>query len=224
MDDKDIVFRNLRPIPCKLLNYGFVESCQKYSYSVKLEGSGFVLEAEVYNDGNVLTRVVDPETDERYGLHLSDGACGSFVGMVKDEYRRVLEDIAKNCFEPDVFASEQAKLIIRIAYEKYGSREEYLWETSPDAAVLRRLDNKKWFAVLMKIPRKKLGYASDEIVEVIDLRIDPDELDKLLPNGRYFRGWHMNKRLWTTIILDGSVDTTELIGRLESSYFRAGRK
>ena len=41
--------------------------------------------------------------------------------------------------------------------ERYGTEPEALWATAPDYAVLRRADNRKWYALILRIPRKKSG-------------------------------------------------------------------
>ena len=43
-----------------------------------------------------------------------------------------------------------------IVQEKYGNQLEYLWEKSPDTAILRHDSNQKWYAVLMKISWENL--------------------------------------------------------------------
>lgn len=40
---------------------------------------------------------------------------------------------------------------------------------------------------------------------------------------KYFPGWHMNKRNWYTIILDGSVSIEEIYCRIDKSYQLATR-
>ena len=48
--------------------------------------------------------------------------------------------------------------------EKYGNQLEYLWEKSPDTAVLRHEGNQKWYAVLMRIPWDKLEKGREGLV------------------------------------------------------------
>lgn len=35
---------------------------------------------------------------------------------------------------------------------------EFLWPKSPDNAIFRRPDNKKWYAVLLTVQKEKLGH------------------------------------------------------------------
>lgn len=117
-----------------------------------------------------------------------------------------------------VFREEHAKKILQHAAEQYGDEPEYLWEEYPEYAVLRRKDTGKWYALLMNISKKKLGLDSNELVEVVDLRFDVDELPNKVDGVRYFRGYHMNKKHWITILLDGSVAIDEILDYVDKSY------
>lgn len=81
--------------------------------------------------------------------------------------------------------------------------------------------HKKWYGALLTISKRKLGIPSDEIMEIIEFRIQPDELEALIDNEVYFPGYHMNKKHWYTIILDNSVSMEEIINRIEESYLLA---
>lgn len=117
-----------------------------------------------------------------------------------------------------VFREDYAKKILQYADEQYGDEPEYLWADYPEYAVLRRKDTKKWYALLMNIPKKRLGIDGDEMVEVVDLRFDVDELPNKIDGKSYFAGYHMNKKHWITVLLDGSVDLDEILAYVDKSY------
>ena len=179
------------------------------------------LTVKITNCGEVKCEVRDTETREPYTLFLVDGAEGEFVGRVREEYTRALEDIANNCLEKQIFKGAHTAALIGYALKKYGGELEFLWEDTPDCAVLRRGDTKKWYAAILTVEYRKLGLDRDERVEAIDMRTDPAELDRLVDNETYFRGWHMNKKRWMTMLLDGSAPYEELIRRLDASYLLA---
>ena len=112
-----------------------------------------------------------------------------------------------------MFKSDFARRIIEFARKNWGDELEFLWKQFPDYAVLRRKDTQKWYAVLMRLPRRKLGLDSDETVEIIDLRRTSETDDP-----RFLPGYHMNKKSWMTIVLDGTVSFDEITGILSSSY------
>ena len=96
-----------------------------------------------------------------------------------------------------------------------------MWKRSPDNAILRRRDTAKWYAAILTVAKSKLGLDSDDAAEIINLRVKPEKMGELLKNDNYYPGWHMNKKSWYTIILDGSVDTEEVYRRVDESYLLA---
>lgn len=218
MDILNGIFKRKKVNIPKLSAYGFSENSNGFSFNAILPGSGFQMTVAITREGVIKTTVTDVETAEPYTLHLSDGASGSFVGGVKAEYEQILTDIAQKCFDPDVFKSVQAKEIIDYVRAEYQDELEFLWQKFPDNAVWRRKDNKKWYGAILTVSRNKLGIRSNEMVEIIDLRINPEQMKATIDNEKYFPGWHMNKNNWYTIILDGSVSTAEICRRVDESY------
>ena len=53
--------------------------------------------------------------------------------------------------------------------------------------------------------------------------LDPKEAEEILSRANYYPGWHMNKKSWYTLILDGSISDGELKERLRESYRLAGK-
>ena len=47
--------------------------------------------------------------------------------------------------------------VLKLAQKQYGTAPDYLWMKDPKSAVLRHSDSKKWYAVLMEIPKKTPG-------------------------------------------------------------------
>jgi len=212
------ILKNKKPNKQKLLAFGFKELDEGYVYSAELVDSQMKLIVTVSKDEKLETQVTDNNSGEEYVLHLVSGATGSFVGRVKAEYDNVLKEIFLNCFDFDVFKSEQAKKVIAYARQKYGDEPEHLWHEVPDNAILRRKDSTKWYAALLTVSRRKLGFDCDERVEILDLRIKPENIDTLIDNKKYFAGYHMNKKHWFTVCLDGTVEFEEICNRIDNSY------
>ncbi|MBE6913210.1 MAG: MmcQ/YjbR family DNA-binding protein [Ruminococcaceae bacterium] len=99
----------------------------------------------------------------------------------------------------------------------YGSVAEYPWNTAPKYAVYRHEDNRKWFAVVMDIPKRKLGIDSDEIVDIMNVKCDPILVASLLSEEGFFPAYHMVKGKWITIMLD-SVDDKRIKWLLGMSF------
>ena len=221
---KNGAFRYKSPNFGKLEDYGFMKIGKTYSYATNILNGQFEMRVNVSSaNGEVETEVIDLSTGEPYTLHLVAEACGSFVGAVRAEYERVLTDISEKCFVKDVFKSNCAHEIIAYVREKYGDELQFLWNNLPTAAVWRRKDNSKWYGIIMAISKRKLGLNSDEMTEILDLRIDPKVLPSVVDGIKYFPGYHMNKKSWFTICLDGSVAAKEICEWIDKSYNLAAK-
>lgn len=217
MDIIGSVFKFKRANFEKLVKYGFEKQGEKLVYRTDILDT-MRLTVAVDRDGKVSAEVWDTEAEEPYTLFLVDGASGEFVGKVRESYTRALEDIADKCFDTKIFKCEYTDKIIEYARKNYGDEVEYLWEKFPDNAVLRRKDTKKWYAAILTVPYIKFGIEREGAVEVIDMRMEPEELERTVDGKLYFRGWHMNKKHWVSMLLDGSAPYEEIIKRLNESY------
>lgn len=100
---------------------------------------------------------------------------------------------------------------------QYGTVPEYLWETSPKSAVLRH-KNGKWYAVLMQVEKSRLGLEEESMVDIINVKCEPDMVGLLTQTYGFFSGYHMNKKYWITMLLDGRVGEAKILDFLDLSY------
>lgn len=103
------------------------------------------------------------------------------------------------------------------AYEQYGTRPEYLWESSPDSAILRNSSG-KWYGAVLDVNMLKLGRKEDRAVFVLNVKCDPMLIGSLLSEDGFFPAYHMNKEKWISILLDDSVDEDKIKFLLDLSY------
>lgn len=101
--------------------------------------------------------------------------------------------------------------------KQYGTVPEYLWKESPESAVLRH-PNGKWYAVLMQVEKSRLGLEGDTKVDIIDVKCDPDMVGLLTQTYGFLPGYHMNKKYWITMLLDGTVSEAKILDFLDMSY------
>ena len=201
----------------KLKAYGFSEQDGGYKFTTEILNGEFQLEIVLDKNGKLDTTLTEKSTGEEYILYRTK-ATGEFVGNVRSEIEKKLSEIAEKCFDTAIFKSEQTIRLIKYAREKYSTEPEFLWEKFSDNAVFRRKDTEKWFAVLLTVSRRKLGMHSDEIVEIVDLRTQPENIAALVDGKKIFPGWHMNKMHWFTIILDGSVPFDKICKKIDESW------
>ena len=169
-------------------------------------------------DNSIFTELIDTETNETYMLHLLEEKRHGYIEKVYKTYSEVLEKIKKECFEDEIFKTDYTKEVVDYVKNKYGDKLEFLWEKSPKTAVVRRKYSKKWYAVILTISKRKFNLDSDELVEVINLHNSPEEIEKLIDNKKYFPAYHMNKKHWCTICLDGTVELKEIYKLIDISY------
>ncbi len=113
--------------------------------------------------------------------------------------------------------------VLELAREHYSTEAEYLWARTPGYGVLRH-PNGKWYAVVMDIPGCKLGLPGDELMDVMNLQVDPMMAGSLRATPGVFPGYHMNKEKWVTVLLDGTISMEQIAILLDISYDIAGTK
>ncbi|GAB6930547.1 MmcQ/YjbR family DNA-binding protein [Paenibacillus sp. JCM 10914] len=212
------IFKNKKPNYNRLEKYGFHKKNDIYTYTTLIAEQQFQLTVLITDDGIVDTKVIDSQSGDEYVLHRTDVAIGSFIGKVREAHDDVLNKIAESCYETDVFKSDYAHRVISYVEKTYGDELEFLWQRFPNNAIWRRKDTNKWYAALLVLAKRKLGMDSDDIIDIINLRILPEDIETIVDKQGYFPGFHMNKKHWCTICLDGSVPIEEVWQRIDESY------
>ena len=101
--------------------------------------------------------------------------------------------------------------------KKYKVSPEYPW--GDDNAVFRHGDNRKWFALVMGVGRNKLGLPGEDEACVINLKLDDLFFrEALLREEGILPAWHMNKRHWITVLLDGTVREDTVFDLIDRSF------
>ena len=108
--------------------------------------------------------------------------------------------------------------VLRYAKESFDSEPEYLWAQFPGYAVLRHAGRGRWYAVVMNVPRPRLGLPGEGTADILDVRCDPILIGSLRDGERYLPAYHMNKDRWITVVLDGSVPEGEVFSLLDMSF------
>lgn len=217
------IFKSRKMNEEKLLSYGFEVEDGKYCYRTDIMSDSFTLYITIDKNGVPDTSLTEKETGEEYVLYKTSAA-GTFVGEIRAAIETVLSDISAKCYDFSVFKEEQTLRLIEYVRRKYGDELEFLWKKYDDNAIWRCKANQKWYAAVLTVKKSKLGIESDDKAEIIDLRIEPEKMAALIDNRIYFPGWHMNKKHWYTVILDGSVAYDELCRRIDESYLIAMKR
>ena len=205
----------------KAKEYGFVENQGVWTYNSTILQGDFLMMLTVKN-GDLNFQVYDQETGDIYPQVHMESMRGTFVGTVRESCLEVLYDILKSCFEVQDYICPQTKRIMTLVQENYENQLEYLWEKSPDTAVLRHNDNQKWYAVLMKISWEKLDNSREGQVEVVNLK--HDQVADLLVEKGIYPAFHMNKRYWISLPLDDTLSDEQVFELFVRSWFLTSKK
>ena len=109
-------------------------------------------------------------------------------------------------------------------YDTYGVMPEYPWEKYNSYGVFRHCDNKKWFAVIMRIPIGKFGVTENREVDVVNLKITDKVLEMAWCLEGVFPAYHMNKTHGVSVLLDGSVDEKHVKILVDTSFNATAKK
>lgn len=100
----------------------------------------------------------------------------------------------------------------------YGVTAEFPWLSAPTFAVYRHQSNNKWFAVIMEIPKSKIGMEKEGNINVVNLKCDPLLVGSLILDKGIHPAYHMNKNHWITVCLDESIEEDKVKWLLNLSF------
>ena len=93
-------------------------------------------------------------------------------------------------------------------HNKFGTSPDYPFDEDFETAVLRHADNRKWFALLMKVSRRKFGFDSDKTVDVVNLKLPIEMVGSFGKDDGVYPAYHMNKLHWISVLLPDATDET----------------
>lgn len=115
--------------------------------------------------------------------------------------------------------------IIKYTLETYGLKPLRLWAKTPTNEVFRHETNGKWFAIIMDIPGNKVGLESEETIDVMNVKCEPEMVSLLVSQPGFAPAYHMNKTHWISILLNGTAPDETIYHLLDMSYdMTAGKR
>ncbi len=70
----------------------------------------------------------------------------------------------------------------------------------------------------MNIKKSKFDNCSEQEIEIINLKVDKNQINELLTINGIYESYHMNKKNWVSIILDDSLEDKTIFTLLDKSY------
>ena len=106
--------------------------------------------------------------------------------------------------------------LIQYIRDYYSADPEYPWDD--ENFIFRHSTNRKWFAVAMVVPYRRLGIDKDGSVDIVDVKCGPLLMDTYRKQPGILPGYHMNKDNWATILLDGMANDETIKEMIAISY------
>ena len=100
----------------------------------------------------------------------------------------------------------------------YGTSPDYPFDEDFETAVLRHDENRKWYALVMRVSRRKFGFDSDEAIDVVNLKLPVEMFGSFGTADGVYPAYHMNKDHWMTVALDSGVEEETIKDLLAISY------
>lgn len=117
---------------------------------------------------------------------------------------------------------QNRQAVLGYAKRRYGTDPEYLWKNFPDYAVLRHKNSGKWYGICMNVARAKLNLAGAGKTDILNIKAGAELAELLRGQAGILPAYHMNKRAWLSLLLDGAIPDAEIFSLLDKSYELAG--
>lgn len=112
----------------------------------------------------------------------------------------------------------QKEQIEKYIKEMYNVNPDFPWENDNESAVFRHIDNKKWFALILKVGYDKLNIKKEGFCYAINLKYFPEMIGSITKENGVNFAYHMNKEHWITVLLDGTVKTKKICDLIDISF------
>lgn len=215
---EDRIFRKSKFNLQKLKKYGFAKSDGFWIYEKLFMKDDFKAVVKVDNQGKVNGEVFDVASGDVYlPLRIENGVEG-YSNKVRAEYEKILREIKNTCFSENNFVSEQANRLVNFIANRYGDKPDFPWKKYNEYGVFRNSASNKWYALIMNIDANKLADKKEGRFDVVNIKIDENKIPLLLKKDGFYPAYHMNKKNWITLILDGTIKDEDLFELLNESY------
>lgn len=211
------IFKKSPIIYDKLVPYGFVKKENEYQISKYILNNSFRVDIEISNRGEIKGKIYDLAFNEEYTNYKIENQNGKFAHKVREEYQNILLEIKENCTINTYFMMNQSNRITDLIIKKYNDKPQFIWEKFPEYGIFRNPNNNKWYGLIMNINKSKIDIGN-EIVEVLNVKLDQELIIQLLNRKSFYQAYHMNKKNWITILLDDSIPDEEIMSYIEQSH------
>ena len=90
---------------------------------------------------------------------------------------------------------------LKYCLSTYNTSPDYPFDEDFETAVLRHMDNRKWYALAMRVSRRKFGIDSDEVIDVVNFKLPTEMFGSFGAADGIYPAYHMNKLHWISVLL-----------------------
>lgn len=216
----------------KTMDFSYLLSRHKLN-RVLLEKVGFCQDNDVYQcrktfaDPNFYAiirlnqelfevKVFETSFDEEYIPFTLKSVQTPLVAGLREQVNKWVETILETAFDQN----DMKNRLIEYGKEKHHSIPEHPFDEEPPkvSTVLRVAKDGKWYALFMDVNAKSMGLKDEGKVDVVNLKTDPTKMASILDQRHFFPAYHMNKKLWISIVLDETTPWEKTIKLLDESF------
>ena len=115
--------------------------------------------------------------------------------------------------------------LFQYCMDTYGTSPDYPFDEDFETAALRHAGNRKWYAIVMRVSRRKFGFESDEVIDVVNLKLPTEMFGSFGADDGIYPAYHMNKLHWISVLLpDAPADTLSFLVHASFEATRAKQK
>lgn len=201
-----------KPNTKELLKFGFKKNRNMYTLHRELEGA---LEARFKLTGkNFSVQVFDLNEGEAYLPFELDAADGNFVRGIRNQVDKLIHEIVTQCCSSLCLRDQ----VLDYAKEQFGTEPAYPWPEYPQYCTLKVKATGKWYGIIMNVTYKVLGLGEEGNLDVMNVKLPPERVEELVDGKQFLPAYHMNKKYWLTILLNGQVTLAKVKKLVAESY------
>lgn len=198
-----------------LTQYGFETTADGLVCRYGIEGTDLYA-IYTYSNDNLSVSVYDSFDDEPYPLFEDASSTGKFVTGIRYSVVHFAETVLEKA---KVQENSLRDKVIQLFSERYGIGYDNPWSSDPvdRQNLVFRIPSGKWVGLLMTIPISRLGLPGESLIDCINLKHRPDDIDQVIDEVTVFPAYHMNKKHWITVLITPKSDRNRIISLIEES-------
>ena len=108
--------------------------------------------------------------------------------------------------------------------DTYGTIPDYPFEDDFITTALRHRNTRKWYAIVLQVSRRKFGRDSDEMIDVVNMKLPIEMCGSFDESDGVYPAYHMNKLHWISVLLpDASDDMVKFLINVSFEATKAKR-